>query len=216
MWGLFLKSLVFSFNLVVVSMRSWSLPVWHLGKILSLTWSVWMSGWRLSGLEPAPLGHATLLSLTTCGGGECWQGWVGVVLCITLRVSILCPLSLQCIIPAQCWYASGPTLAFQLPWTTSIFFLGVFCYDTIKLLVVLFNLLIFMIWSCCIDLNDYDVVWSHWNPDGDEPTGDGSAADDTTYNFFRYNECYLILVFEVFSTVPDLAFLIHRVWGVQR
>ena len=34
--------------------------------------------------------------------------------------------------------------------------------------------------------------------------GDGSAADDTAYNCFPYNECYPILVFRVFSVVPDL------------
>ena len=34
--------------------------------------------------------------------------------------------------------------------------------------------------------------------------GDGSAADDTAYNCFPYNECYPILVFRVFSMVPDL------------
>ena len=49
-----------------------------------------------------------------------------------------------------------------------------------------------------------DVVWSRRDPDGDESAGDGSAADDTTYNFFSYNECHPILVFRVFSVVPDL------------
>ena len=34
------------------------------------------------------------------------------------------------------------------------------------------------------------------------------ADDDTTYNFFPYNECYSIQVFQVFSTVPDLVSLI--------
>ena len=39
-------------------------------------------------------------------------------------------------------------------------------------------------------------MWSRWNPDGDESTGDGSAADGTTYNFFPDNECYPILVLQ--------------------
>ena len=39
--------------------------------------------------------------------------------------------------------------------------------------------------------------------DGDESAGDGTAAD-TTYSFFPYNECHPILVFRVFSVVPDL------------
>ena len=50
-----------------------------------------------------------------------------------------------------------------------------------------------------MDPNDCDIVWSRRDPDGDESAGDGSAADDTTYNFFLYNECYPILVFPVFS-----------------
>ena len=41
-------------------------------------------------------------------------------------------------------------------------------------------------------------------PDGDESAGDGSAADDTTYIFSPYNECHPILVFRVFSVVPNL------------
>ena len=55
-----------------------------------------------------------------------------------------------------------------------------------------------------MDLNDCDVVLSRRDPDGDESAGDGSAADDTTYNFFPYNECHPILVFRVFSLAPDL------------
>ena len=38
--------------------------------------------------------------------------------------------------------------------------------------------------------------------------GDGSAADDTTYNFFPYKECHPILVLQVFSSGPDLVSLI--------
>ena len=34
------------------------------------------------------------------------------------------------------------------------------------------------------------------DPDGDKSARDGSAADDTTYNFFPYNECHPILVCE--------------------
>ena len=82
-------------------------------------------------------------------------------------------------------------------------------YDIIKLLVELFNLLIFMVCGWCIDLNDCDVVWSFWNPDRDESAGDGSVADEAIYNFFPYNKCYPILVFRVFSAVPDLVPLIH-------
>ena len=36
-----------------------------------------------------------------------------------------------------------------------------------------------------------------------------SAADDTTYNFFPYNECHPVLVFRVFCTVPDLVSLVR-------
>ena len=43
----------------------------------------------------------------------------------------------------------------------------------------------------------------------DQSAGDGSAADDTTCNFFLYNECQPILVFRVFSAVPDLVSLIR-------
>ena len=39
---------------------------------------------------------------------------------------------------------------------------------------------------------------------GDESAGDGSAADNTTYSFLPYNACHPILVFRVFSVVPDL------------
>ena len=38
--------------------------------------------------------------------------------------------------------------------------LGSLCYDTIKLLVLLFDLLVFLVSGCCIDLIDCDVVWS--------------------------------------------------------
>ena len=37
----------------------------------------------------------------------------------------------------------------------------------------------------------------------DMSAGDGSAADDTTYIFFPYNECHPILVFRGFSAVPN-------------
>ena len=53
-------------------------------------------------------------------------------------------------------------------------------------------------------------MWSRLDPDGDESVGHGSAADDTTYNFFSYNECHPIKVFRVFSAVPDLVSLIVR------
>ena len=55
-----------------------------------------------------------------------------------------------------------------------------------------------------MDLNDCNVVWSHRDPDGDVSAGDGSAADDTTYNFFLYNECHPLLAFQVFFVGPDL------------
>ena len=38
---------------------------------------------------------------------------------------------------------------------------------------------------------------------------DGSADDDTSYNFFPYNECQPILLFPVFSVAPDLVSFIH-------
>ena len=38
---------------------------------------------------------------------------------------------------------------------------------------------------------------------------DGSAADYATYNFFSNNECHPILIFRVFSAVPDLVSLIR-------
>ena len=37
--------------------------------------------------------------------------------------------------------------------------LGSLCYDAIKLLIELFDL-VFMVWGWCIYLNDCDVVWS--------------------------------------------------------
>ena len=54
-----------------------------------------------------------------------------------------------------------------------------------------------------MDLNDCDVVWIRRDPDGDKSAGDWGAADDITNNF-PYNECHPILVFRVFSVVPDL------------
>ena len=42
-----------------------------------------------------------------------------------------------------------------------------------------------------------------------ESAEDGSAADDTTYNFIPYNECHLILLFRVCSSVPDAVSLIR-------
>ena len=53
-------------------------------------------------------------------------------------------------------------------------------------------------------------VISRREPDGDESAGDGSAADDTTYISFPYNECHPILEFRVFSVVPDL---VSRICG---
>ena len=46
-----------------------------------------------------------------------------------------------------------------------------------------------------MDLNDCNVVWSHTDPDGGKSAGDGSAADDATYNFI------LRLVFPILSAV---------------
>ena len=86
---------------------------------------------------------------------------------------------------------------------------GSLCYDAIKLLVELFDLPVFVVSGWCTDLNDCDVSWSSRGPDGDEIAADGSAADDTTYNFFPYKECRPILAFRVFSAVPDLMFLIR-------
>ena len=82
------------------------------------------------------------------------------------------------------------------------------CYDTIKLLLELLGLLVFVVWDWCTNLDDCNVVWSNWNLDGDESAGDGSAADDTTCSFFPYSECHPILVFRVFSAPLGLAFLI--------
>ena len=62
------------------------------------------------------------------------------------------------------------------------------CYDAIKLLIELFDLLICMVWGWCIDLNDCDLVWPCWDSDGDEPVGDGSAADDTTNNWWNHKQ----------------------------
>ena len=41
-------------------------------------------------------------------------------------------------------------------------------HDAIKLLIKLFDLLVFMVWGWCIDLNNCDVLWSCWDLDGDE------------------------------------------------
>ena len=57
-----------------------------------------------------------------------------------------------------------------------------------------------------MDLNDCDVVWSCRDPGGAEPAGDGSAADDTTYNFFPYNASYTGV--SSLLAVPDLVSLI--------
>ena len=46
--------------------------------------------------------------------------------------------------------------------------------------------------------------------------GDGSAAGDTTYNFFPYNEYHRILVFRVFSAVPGLLSLIRGSFSKPR
>ena len=58
-------------------------------------------------------------------------------------------------------------------------------------------------------MNDCDSVWSRWNPDGDESAGEGDAADETTYNCFPYDECHPIVVFQVFSAIPDLVCLLR-------
>ena len=58
MWGHFFKCLFFSFSLMVVSTRSWLLPMSAPGKALCLLcwcwiWSNGVSGWSLPGCEPA-------------------------------------------------------------------------------------------------------------------------------------------------------------------
>ena len=93
---LFVKRLVFSFNLMVVSTRSWSLPMSAPGKDLVFAllmrdlkcWSVRIKSHLVVNLPIRGIPGC-------CWGGECRQGWV----CDSLRtlwVSILCRLSLQC------------------------------------------------------------------------------------------------------------------------
>ena len=105
--------------------------------------------------------------------------------------------------PSNCPY---PVLVcvrayFSIPVTLNYKYilLGSLCFDAIKLLIQLF-----VVWRWCVDLNDCDVVWSYQDPDWDESARNGSAADDTIYNFFLYNECHPILAFQVFSVIPDL------------
>ena len=144
-----------------------------------------------------------------CGGGECWQGWVSGSL-RTQGVSILS----FCLYSARSSYCPCPVFVcfrayFDIPVALNYWYilLGSLCYDTIKLLLELLGLLVFVVWDWCTDLDDY-VVWSNWNLDGDESAGDGSAADDTTCSFFPYSECHPILVFRVFSAPLGLASLI--------
>ena len=76
--------------------------------------------------------------------------------------------------------------------------LGSLCYDAFKLLTEFFDLLVFMVWGRCIDLDDCNVVWSRW----DQPAGDGNTADDTTY-FFPFDECHPIPVFRDLSNFEE-------------
>ena len=61
-----------------------------------------------------------------------------------------------------------------------------------------------------MDWNEFADAWSRLNPDEDEAAGDDGAVDDTTNNFFPYDECHPILLFRVFSAVPDLVYLIRN------
>ena len=166
MWGFFVKHLVFSLNMTVVSMRSWLLQMSAPSKdlvfaLLMLDKSIVESGWSLSHCEPTHYGHARLLFYTTCGGAVCWQGWVGDF--VNSRVSSLCRLSFQ----SQIFLLSPPSVGMcqgllghsnhlelqaYPPWECLRW-----CYR-IKLLVELFDLLIFVVW---IDLTDHDGVLSH-------------------------------------------------------
>ena len=83
------------------------------------------------------------------------------------------------------------------------------CYDAIKMLVELFDLLVVRVLGWCISPKDCDVFWSRRNPDGDESAGDRCAADDATYSCFSYNECHPMPVFRVFSAIPDLVSLVR-------
>ena len=74
-------------------------------------------------------------------------------------LSFFSPVHTLPTVPAQCWYASGTTLH------SDYFLLGSLCYDAIKLLVKLFDLLIVMVGGWCIDLNDCGVQCSRCNPD---------------------------------------------------
>ena len=101
MQGRFMKLLVFSFKLMVVSTRSWSLPMSASGKdfffffLLCWYWTlnVGMSGWSIL-LWSAHKRHARLLSLTICGMGSVGKG-ESMAMLRTQWVSIRCRLSLQ-------------------------------------------------------------------------------------------------------------------------
>ena len=128
---------------------------------------------------------------------------------VTLCVLSESPSSVVCLSSAKSSYCPCLVLVFirvyfgiPIALNYKYILLGSLCCDAIKLLIELF-----VVRRWCVDLNDCDVVWSHRDPDGNESAGDGSAANDTTSNFFPYNECHPVLVFQVFrstrSCVPN-------------
>ena len=203
------KSDARALHLMVESMRSWLPSVSAPRKDLAFALLILeLKHWGVRMMS---------IWLWTCQLGACqdaWQGWVGGSL-QSLGVSVLCRFFLQCQIfllslpsfgmhQGLLWNFNRLELQAYPSWESLNILLGSLCYDAIKLLVELFVLLVFVVWGWCIDLNNCNFVWSHWDLDGDGSAGDASAADDTTYNFFLYNECQPILVFRVFSSLTDL------------
>ena len=136
MRGLFVKRSVFSFNLMVASTRSWSLPKSAPGK--DFVFALLMLDYAL-GCEDEVyvVVNLHIRGMPGCcarqlAGVECWEWWAGGSLW-TLGVSILSFVSVMPNLPtvlAQCWYLLGPTLALQSLWTTSISFLEVFAEES--------------------------------------------------------------------------------------
>ena len=149
--------------------------------------------------------------LWTCSLGACpiavvdnlwgWRVLERVSRWLFMNSKSLYPLSFVSPLPdlpsvaAQCWYASGSTLAFQSPQVNyKYILLGCLCCDAIKMLVELFDLFALMVrlvhspeWlRCCVVSLKSRWIWA---------AGNGSAAYATTYNFFLYNECHPILLY---------------------
>ena len=151
MWWLFKKHLVFSFNLMVVSTRSWSLLMLAPGKDLAFAllmldlkhWGIWLWTCPLGAHKLAVLDN--LWGCRVLTGVSRWlslQGSPSYVICLFNAKFSYWPCLMLICIPAY----SGIPINLNYKYIL----LGSLCYDTIKLPIELFDL-VFTIWGCCID-----------------------------------------------------------------